>query len=194
MDTREKAPVNPSTGTKCKKGVEDQVENEARTAAYVRVSTTSQNEAGQRAEVERWLSGNGINTKDVQWYVDKQSGDNLQRPAFEKLQQAVFAGEIGTVVVYKLDRLSRNLRDGINTLGKWCEQSIRVVSTSQQLDFNGTVGQLIASVLFAVAQMEKSLYLVQLAVAETETVSAENPIEPAGMVKSHVVVLAQLID
>ncbi len=124
-------------------------------AAYVRVSTTGQNEAGQRSEIERWLSGNGINTKDVQWFIDKKSGDNLKRPSFEKLQKAVFAGEIGTVVVFKLDRLSRNLRDGINTLGDWCERGIRVVSTSQQLDFNGVTGQLIAAVLFAVAEMEQ---------------------------------------
>lgn len=124
-------------------------------AAYIRVSTTGQNEAGQRAEVERWLQGNGIDAKDVQWFVDKKSGTTMKRPAFEKLQKAIFAGEIGTVVVYKLDRLSRSLRDGINTLGNWCEQKIRVVATSQQLDFNGTVGQLIAAVLFAVAEMEQ---------------------------------------
>jgi DNA invertase Pin-like site-specific DNA recombinase len=122
-------------------------------AAYIRVSTVGQNEEGQRKEIERWLAGNGHS--DVRWFVDKKSGDDLKRPAFDELQKAIFAGEIGTVVVYKLDRLSRSLRDGINTLGDWCEKEIRVVATSQQLDFNGSVGQLIASVLFAVAQMEQ---------------------------------------
>ena len=34
-------------------------------------------------------------------------GITFQRPAFDKLQAAVFAGEIGTIVTYKLDRLSR---------------------------------------------------------------------------------------
>ena len=91
----------------------------------------------------------------IRWFVDKRSGDTLKRPAFERLQAAIFAGEVGTVVVYKLDRLSRSLRDGINTLGDWCEKGIRVVSTSQQIDFNGRVGELIASVLFAVAAMEQ---------------------------------------
>jgi DNA invertase Pin-like site-specific DNA recombinase len=125
-------------------------------AAYVRVSTTGQNEAGQRAEIERWLLGNGIKPSSVRWFVDKgKSGDNLKRPAFIQLQAAVFAGDVGTVVTYKLDRVSRSLRDGINTLAGWCEKGIRVVATSQQLDFNGTLGQLLASVLFAVAQMEQ---------------------------------------
>ena len=73
-------------------------------ACYVRVSTVGQNEAGQRAEIERWLSGNGIAPTRVRWYVDKgKSGDSLKRPAFEQLQAAVFAGEVGTIVSYKLD-------------------------------------------------------------------------------------------
>ena len=56
-------------------------------AAYIRVSTTGQNEAGQRAEIERWLTGNGIDPDSVRWFVDKgKSGDSLKRPAFEQLQ------------------------------------------------------------------------------------------------------------
>jgi DNA invertase Pin-like site-specific DNA recombinase len=34
-------------------------------------------------------------------------------------------------VVYKLDRLSRKLRDGINVLCDWCERGLRVVSVTQ---------------------------------------------------------------
>jgi DNA invertase Pin-like site-specific DNA recombinase len=124
-------------------------------AAYVRVSTAGQNEAGQRAEIERWLTGNGIDPAGVRWFVDKKTGDNLQRPAFEKLQAAIFAGEVGALVVYKLDRLSRKLRDGINLLSDLCDRGLRVVSVTQGIDFNGTVGKMIASVLFAVAEMEQ---------------------------------------
>ncbi len=126
------------------------------TAAYVRVSTVSQNEAGQRVEIERWLNGNGIASKSVRWFVDKgKSGDNLKRPEFERLQEAVFMGEVGTIVVYKLDRLSRNLRDGINTLSDWCDKGLRVVSVTQQIDFNGAVGKLLAAVLLGIAEMEQ---------------------------------------
>src|SRR4029079_8558549 len=110
----------------------------------VRVSTVGQNEAGQRAEIEKWLSGNGIDPASVVWFIDHgKSGDNLDRPAFERLQASIFVGEVSTVVVYKLDRLSRDLRDGINTLADWCDRGLRVVATSQQLDFNGSVGQLL---------------------------------------------------
>jgi DNA invertase Pin-like site-specific DNA recombinase len=122
-------------------------------AAYVRVSTVGQNEEGQRAEIERWLKGNGI--KGAKWFIDKRSGDDLQRPAFQKLQAAVFAGEIGTVVVWKLDRLSRSLQDGVNVLSDWCGKGLRLVSVTQQIDFSGVLGKLIAAVLLGIAEMEQ---------------------------------------
>jgi DNA invertase Pin-like site-specific DNA recombinase len=124
-----------------------------KTAAYIRVSTAGQNEAGQRLEIDRWLRGH--NLTDTTYFIDKKSGDHLDRPAFSKLQAAVFNREIDAIVVYKLDRISRTLQDGINVLAEWCKAGVRVVSTSQQLDFSGATGQLIAAVLFAVAQMEQ---------------------------------------
>lgn len=129
-------------------------------AAYIRVSSTSQNSEGQKAEIKRWLKGQGIPARDVTWFEDKKTGRSLSRPAFQELEAAIFRGEIKTVVVWKLDRLSRNLRDGINTLAKWCDTDrqygygIRVVSVTQQLDFSGAAGKLIASVLLSVAEME----------------------------------------
>ena len=124
------------------------------TAIYVRVSTASQNEEGQRREIQKWLDANGGITK-VRWFVDKESGDTLERPQFEQLQKLIFNGVVNSVVVWKLDRLSRSLRDGIATLCSWCDKGIRVVSTSQQIDFNGTVGKMIASILFAIAEIEQ---------------------------------------
>ena len=124
-----------------------------KTACYIRVSTIGQNQASQRREINRWLKGNGI--EDIDVYVDQSTGDNLQRPDFERLQQAIFNGEVKTVVVYKLDRLSRSLADGIATLTDWLSKGVRIVSITQQLDFSGATGKLIASVLFAVAEMEQ---------------------------------------
>jgi DNA invertase Pin-like site-specific DNA recombinase len=97
-----------------------------------------------------------VDPATVRWYVDRgRSGDMLERPAFEDLQGAVFAGEIGTIVTYKLDRLSRSLRDGINVLCEWCDKGLRVVSVTQQIDFNGTVGKMLAAVLLGIAEMEQ---------------------------------------
>ena len=122
---------------------------------YVRVSTIGQNAAGQKREIRRWLKGNGIDEKEVCWYVDKATGNNLDRPELERLQRDIFNGEIETVVVWKLDRLSRNLRDGINVLADWCDRGLRVVSITQQIDFNGALGKMLAAVLLGVAEMEQ---------------------------------------
>jgi DNA invertase Pin-like site-specific DNA recombinase len=122
-------------------------------ASYIRVSTFGQNEAGQRREMTRWLDGHGI--EEVRWYLDKETGDHLDRPAFTALQEDIFNGDIDTVVVWKLDRLSRSIVDGVTTLARWCESGIRVVSVTQQLDFNGALGKMLAAIFFGVAEMEQ---------------------------------------
>ena len=122
---------------------------------YVRVSTAGQNIDGQKQEIERWLKGNGV--ANARWYIDKATGNNLKRPAFERLQKDIFNGEIETVVCWKLDRLSRSLRDGINVLADWCDKGLRVVATSQMIDFNGSLGKMLAAVLLGIAEMEQEV-------------------------------------
>jgi DNA invertase Pin-like site-specific DNA recombinase len=43
----------------------------------------------------------------------------LKRSAFNRLQEASFAGTVKTVVVWKLDRISRSQRDGEDLLAAW---------------------------------------------------------------------------
>jgi DNA invertase Pin-like site-specific DNA recombinase len=122
-------------------------------AAYIRVSSPKgQKTDSQRAELEAWAKRQRL--RQVQWFEDRETGKHLDRPAFQKMQATIFAGGIDTVMVWKLDRLARNLKDGITTLADWCQRGIRVVSITQQIDLNGPVGQLIAGVLFGIAQIE----------------------------------------
>lgn len=122
---------------------------------YIRVSTLDQNVGGQEAEIRRWLSGQGIGESEAVWYVDKSTGDNFERPSFLKLQEGIFRGDVRTVVVWKLDRLSRNMVEGLNVLAGWCDRGLRVVSVTQQIDFSGALGKLLAAVLLGVAEMEQ---------------------------------------
>jgi DNA invertase Pin-like site-specific DNA recombinase len=66
----------------------------------------------------------------------------------------VFNGEVKTVVVYKLDRISRRLKDGVNTLADWCEKGVRVVVVTQAIDLSGPVGRMIAAVLMGLSEVE----------------------------------------
>lgn len=124
-------------------------------AVYMRVSTFDQ-EKGLRSQekaLRDYYRNNGY--EKVKWYKDKLSGATTKRPAFEKMQRDIFNGKVGTVVCWKLDRLSRSTRDGINLLCDWLAKGIRIIAVTQQLDFSGAVGQMVASVLFAIAQMER---------------------------------------
>ena len=123
-------------------------------ACYCRVSTRQQKTDSQKSEIERWLKGHGLSPKSLQWFEDHESGKTIQRPAFDALQQEIFSGRIKTVVVWKLDRLSRRLKDGINVLADWCEQGVRIVSVTQQIDLTGPVGRMVASVMFGLAEIE----------------------------------------
>lgn len=123
-------------------------------ACYCRVSSRSQKNDSQKAEIRRWLKAHGTDLAKVQWFEDKESGKTAKRPAFEALQKEIFDGKVKTVVVWKLDRISRRLRDGINLLADWCDRGIRVVSITQQIDMSGPVGRMVASVMFGLAEIE----------------------------------------
>lgn len=123
-------------------------------ACYCRVSSRRQRTDSQKAELTRWLTNHGIMPSTVQWFEDMETGTTLRRPAFERMQHAIFDGTVNTVVVWKLDRLSRRQHEGITLLADWCERGVRVVAVTQQIDLHGALGRMIASVLFGLAEIE----------------------------------------
>ena len=125
------------------------------TGIYLRVSSSSQTVASQRREIERYLTAHRIG--DVTWFIDNgTTGTTMNRPALRKLKASIFAGEIDTVIVYALDRLARNALEGLNLLADWLKRGVRMVVLTLQMDLSGDVGQMIASLLFHIAQMERS--------------------------------------
>jgi DNA invertase Pin-like site-specific DNA recombinase len=121
---------------------------------YIRVSSHSQKHDSQQAAITQWLDRQGHDLAQVRWYADTESGRTLQRAGFQTLQADIFRGEVKTVIVWKLDRLARSLREGVNVLAEWCQRDVRVVSVTQQIDLSGAVGHLIASLLFGMAEIE----------------------------------------
>src|ERR1019366_10557612 len=64
------------------------------------------------------------------------SGGNLARPALKRLMEDVAAKAIDTVVVYKVDRLTRSLTDFAKIVEQFDKQGVSFVSVTQQ--FNTT--------------------------------------------------------
>ncbi len=125
-------------------------------ACYIRVSTVDENQAKQRREISRWLKSHRISPRTVRWYIDKSTGDG-RRPKFDALQADILDGNVRTVVVWRLDRLSDKARAGLNVLIDWCDKFLRVVSVSQKIDFKARDCKMIASVLRGVAEVDQEL-------------------------------------
>jgi DNA invertase Pin-like site-specific DNA recombinase len=123
-------------------------------AAYVRVSTARQKDDSQRHEIHKWLVSNGINPEHVEWYSDKETGKTMQRPEFQRLQGDIFRGKVKQVILWKLDRLSRRLKDGIVTLADWAEKDVKIVVVTQQIEFSGAIGKTLAALLLGLAEIE----------------------------------------
>lgn len=70
---------------------------------YIRVSSKEQNEARQLIALENW----GIPRRRL--YIDKQSGADFERPAYQRLLKRLRRGDL--LVVKSIDRLGRNYRE-----------------------------------------------------------------------------------
>lgn len=101
------------------------------------------------------LARSAFSPELLKWYEDKLSGAKAERPALNKMLRAVERGSLDTVVVYRLDRLSRSTRGGLETLSQLADKQIRVVSVSQNIDFNGSMGRFLATLFLAIAEFER---------------------------------------
>lgn len=122
--------------------------------AYLRVSSSSQRTDSQRSEIESWLDAHGIEPASVRWYEDKETGKTMKRKAFDRLQADIFTGKVKQVLIWKLDRLSRRLKDGVNVLADWCDHGIKITVITQQIELNGAVGRMIAAVMLGLSEIE----------------------------------------
>jgi DNA invertase Pin-like site-specific DNA recombinase len=129
------------------------------TAVYMRISTDGkrQKHNSQKSVILDYLKTHGIKDNQVRWYADKVSGSTLNRPKLQSMMKAVMKGEVTTVIITRLDRLSRSVRDGLQTLHDLASRGIRVVAIQQQIEFNGAMGQFLATLFLAIAEFERDL-------------------------------------
>lgn len=129
-------------------------------AIYVRVSTTNQAEEGYSIEEQKDKLTSYCNIKD--WsvynvYVDGGfSGSNTERPALEKLIKDAKKKLFDTVLVYKLDRLSRSQKDTLYLIEDiFLENKIDFVSLLENFDTSTPFGKAMVGILSVFAQLER---------------------------------------
>ncbi|WP_264685643.1 recombinase family protein [Wolbachia endosymbiont (group B) of Watsonalla binaria] len=85
------------------------------------------------------------------------SGKNLERPAIKELFEDVKAGEVDCVVVYTLDRLSRETKDSIEVTSFFRRHRVNFIAVTQIFDNNTPMGKFVQTVLSGAAQLEREM-------------------------------------
>ena len=129
-------------------------------ALYVRVSTTSQLEEGYSIEEQKAKLESYCDIKD--WHVYKVytdggfSGSTTERPALEQLIKDAQNKLFDTVLVYKLDRLSRSQKDTLYLIEDiFLKNNIEFVSLLENFDTSTPFGRAVIGLLSVFAQLER---------------------------------------
>lgn len=88
-------------------------------------------------------------------YCDKVSGSKVDRPELNRLRESLRSGDM--LVVWRLDRLGRSLRDLINWVEWLDEQGIILHSLNEQIDTSHHTGKLVFHLFAALAEFERDL-------------------------------------
>ena len=125
-----------------------------RIAAYIRVSTVDQHPENQRLELERYTSARGWTI--TQTYEDHGvSGAREKRPALDRLTADARRRRFDAVLVWKLDRLGRNLRHLLFLTEELSALGITFASLNEGIDTATATGRLQLAMIGAFAQFER---------------------------------------
>jgi DNA invertase Pin-like site-specific DNA recombinase len=85
------------------------------------------------------------------------SGGNMERPALKRLLADIDAGKVDTLVVYKVDRLTRALSDFARIVDRLDAKGVSFVSVTQAFNTTTSMGRLTLNVLLSFAQFEREV-------------------------------------
>ena len=128
--------------------------------AYCRVSTEEQatqsvSIQAQEAKVRQYCDLYGHDLAEV--VIDAgQSAKSLNRPGLARVLAALEAGEVEGVVILKLDRLTRSVRDLGNLLETYFTKNA-LLSVMEQTDTSTAGGRFVLNLLISVSQWEREV-------------------------------------
>jgi DNA invertase Pin-like site-specific DNA recombinase len=114
---------------------------------YARVSTQDQNLDLQTEALTK------VGCKKI--YNDKISGSRAERPGLTKALEMLREGD--TLVVWKLDRLGRSVKNLVDLVGELHQQGIQFKSLTDAIDTGTPSGRFFFHVMASLAEMEREL-------------------------------------
>lgn len=115
---------------------------------YARVSTDDQNPDLQLAA----LKEAGCEKTFVD---DGKSGATLNRPALQRCLKQLEHGD--TLIVWKLDRLGRSVRDLVNILHEFTSRGVQFQSLTEKIDTTNPLGRAMLHMVALLAELERGL-------------------------------------
>jgi DNA invertase Pin-like site-specific DNA recombinase len=129
------------------------------TVGYVRVSTEKQAERGfsLEAQAEKIRAMALVQSADLSEIIIEsgESAKSLNRPGMAKLLALVDAGKVKAVIVAKLDRLTRSVKDLCELLERFERRGVALVSVAESLDTGSAAGRLVLNIMASVSQWER---------------------------------------
>ena len=136
-------------------------ENRKKVAIYIRVSTTYQIDKDslpmQRKDLTAY-SSLILGIDDYEIFEDAgYSGKNTDRPGFQEMMTRVRKGEFSHVLVWKIDRISRNLLDFAEMFKELRKLHVTFVSKNEQFDTSSAMGEAMLKIILVFAELERNM-------------------------------------
>jgi site-specific DNA recombinase len=127
-------------------------------AAYIRVSTSKQADFGysleaQTVKVRAMAMVKGYELVEI--VADDESAKNLNRPGVQKILEMVRAQSVSAVIVMKLDRFTRSVKDLASILEMFNRYDVALISVTESLDTKTASGELSMNIATSVSQWER---------------------------------------
>lgn len=132
-----------------------------RAAIYVRVSTAHQVDKDSLPMQKNDLLAYAklmLGTEDCVIFEDAgYSGKNTDRPEFQKMMSQIRAGKFTHLLVWKIDRISRNLLDFATMYDELKELGVVFVSKNEQFDTSSAMGEAMLKIILVFAELERNM-------------------------------------
>lgn len=136
-------------------------EDVKRAAIYIRVSTQHQIDKAslpvQREELINYARyALGIESYEV--FEDAgYSAKNTDRPDYQQMMARIRTGEFSHLLVWKIDRISRNLLDFSNMYAELKKLGVTFVSKNEQFDTSNAMGEAMLKIILVFAELERNM-------------------------------------
>lgn len=130
-------------------------------AIYVRVSTQYQVDRAslpvQKEELVNYAKY-VLGIDDFEIFEDAgYSAKNTDRPDFQKMMARIRTGEFSHILVWKIDRISRNLLDFAAMYEELKQLGVTFVSKNEQFDTSSAVGEAMLKIILIFAELERNM-------------------------------------